>query len=850
MKKPLNLADFFVPATLFFLAATAIPNAVEIASDAPVPAEISAAATAPVPAETVVPAEIPEETLLLGRQNFGRTRLDKAFSGSPLKIAGKIFTHGIGTCATSMIPLDVPDGTVRFSGFVGLDDTSDVSAPDASDAAAANGSGRAPRRAEFRILDGSEILWRSETLAPGAPAEKFSVRIPAGTRKIYLLALASPHVPDESCVPDESSSPRAACVPVAADWVALAWHVAEKSPRNSDVPREPAAPHNSVNPSAPAVPAEKIVLCASSAGDVSDRGAAFREALSALRSRGGGTLELEAGEYHFFSQNALEMSFWISNHDNDRDALAVALPLVDLRNVTLRGNGTGATLVFHGNCVPALVMDSENVALENVKIDLARPLYSEAKVLGFAHGKTVVSVDKTAFPYEIRDEKIRFVGENFPPQKIESAMAFREKTKHIVAETGDIPCGSAVENLGDGTLALAHDFSRDGVGVAAGDTLVLRSWARPAPACVVYRAKNTAFRDVAIHASFGMALLAQRSENIAFTGTKNAAARTSGVFPRPETGRVHSASADATHFSNVKGKILVENSCFEAMLDDAINVHSTCLAVAEIVAPDTLRCCYKHAQALGFEIFLPGETLRFIAAETLENGATAKVKRVTRRSPTEVEIQLDGRVPAEIRPGDAVENADFQPEVVFRGNVVQNNRARGALFTTPRRVLVENNAFRNVAGSAILLAGDAQGWFESGACADVTIRKNLFENNLTSRFQFTEAVISIFPEIKNLAAQKNFYHRNIAVTENVFRTFDVPLLYAVSAEKIRFENNKIFKNAEFRAWNRKPFCFRRCADVTIHGNAVAPVGKNSALPQNWTVSDCEAELTPSAEIHF
>ena len=770
----------------------------------------SAACIAPIFANTfenvlekskpVSAAEFYAVSLIRGKQDFGETRVDKSVDGNALRIAGKTYDRGIGTHACSMIPLEVPRSGRQFElkliGKVGLDDE------------APGGDG-----VEFRVLSGTQVLWSSGVMKSGEPAKKFSVAVPHASKKLYLLTLAG-----KTNNADH------------ANWVDLKW-------KKGHVPR-------------PGLRAES--LSAKAKGLLpnieKDQSEVFRKILSDARRDGAGEIVLEPGTYHFYAENALDMSLWISNHDQ-QPTQQVMLPLVDLHNLKIRGNGS--TFIFHGKCLPVLFMDCENVTLEGVRIDFARPLYSEAKVLGFQDGKTVVSVDKKAFPYEIHGDKLFFVGENYSLQPIHSAIAFRAGTKNIVSNTADIGCGNTVTVLPDGKIALHRDFSRDGDGVAVGDTLTLRTWWRPAPACVIYRAKDTTLRDVSIHSSFGMTLLAQRSENITIAGTKTAEAKTSGMFPRPETGRVYSASADATHFSNVKGLVRVENSFFETMMDDAINVHSTCLDIAEIVAPDTIRCRYRHGQAIGFEIFEPGENLRFIAGKTLENATeTVPVKAVRRISPTEVLITLSGSVPASVKPGDAVENADYQPEVIFRGNVVQNNRARGALFTTPRKVLVEDNIFRNVAGSAILLAGDAQGWYESGACEDVVIRENIFENNLTSRFQFTNAIISIYPEVRDLASQKRFYHRNIEISDNVFRTFDVPLLFAISTEKIRFTDNKIFYNEDFKGWNQPPFQFRRCADVLIRGNKVKRVGETRLKPQNWSLNDCRLEMTVPGEINF
>lgn len=180
---------------------------------------------------------------------------------------------------------------------------------------------------------------------------------------------------------------------------------------------------------------------------------------------------------------------------------------------------------------------------------------------------------------------------------------------------------------------------------------------------------------------------------------------------------------------------------------------------------------------------------------------------------------------------------------MFRNNIVRNNRARGTLFTTPGKVLVEGNLFDHSSGAAILLAGDAQGWYESGACHEVVIRRNTFINNLTSRYQFTNAIISIYPEVKQLNNQKDYYHRNILIEDNVFKTFDVPLLFAISAENIKFINNRIIYNNDYKGWGQKPFQFRRCANILIKGNRVEP-------PRTWTIADCKLENTPESQVHM
>lgn len=118
--------------------------------------------------------------------------------------------------------------------------------------------------------------------------------------------------------------------------------------------------------------------------------------------------------------------------------------------------------------------------------------------------------------------------------------------------------------------------------------------------------------------------------------------------------------------------------------------------------------------------------------------------------------------------------------MLFAHNTIRNNRARGALFSTPKKTVIENNLFDHTSGTAILLCGDCNGWYETGACRDVLIKNNTFINSLTSLFQFTNAIISIYPEIPNLKEQVKYFHGGtdvpgIVVENNRFETFDAPI---------------------------------------------------------------------------
>lgn len=717
--------------------------------------------------------------LLMTRQSFGETRLNQSVSGKEIMIAGKVFskTGGqcVGTHATSMIPVTVPRDAVSLSGGCGIDDQAPQSAS-----------------VKFSLLSGSEILWESPVMKKGMKAEYFQIDLPERVNKLYLVAYEV----------DNNSGDHA-------DWVDLQW-TKKGSRAKSQKSKLINAADYGLTPNVR-----------------QDQGPALRKAISAARQNPGCTLEIPQGTYHFYSEGALKMSFHISNHDQP-NIHPVCVPLVDLHNVHIKGHGS--LFLFHDLVLPMLVMDSSQVSVSGIGLDYERSYYSEAEIVELTDEATIVKIDKDKYPYELRGNRLQFIGEGWT-SAVNSGIIFQKNSGHILEGTSDYGGTPQVTLLENGLLSL--NWNLKSKKAQPGDIITLRNWSRPHPAVCLYRAYSITLKDVPMHCSQGMTLLAQRSGDIRISG--------GGSYPRKETGRAYSASADATHFSNTKGLLLVENGVYKGMMDDAINVHSTCLSIEEIIDKNTIRAVYKHGQAVGFEVFLPGETLRFISGPTLEEGSLAKIKNVRKLNTREVLITLEKPLPKQVKAGDAIENADYQPEVIFRKNIVGNNRARGSLFTTPKKVLVENNLFDHSSGSAILLAGDAQGWYESGACHEVIIRNNKFINNLTSRYQFTNAIIAIFPEVKKLADQKKYYHHNVLIENNEFHTFDVPLLFAISTEGITFRKNKVIYNNDFKGWGQKPFQFKRCSRILLEGNKITPEKK-------WTLNDFLLNQTPESEI--
>jgi hypothetical protein len=72
------------------------------------------------------------------------------------------------------------------------------------------------------------------------------------------------------------------------------------------------------------------------------------------------------------------------------------------------------------------------------------------------------------------------------------------------------------------------------------------------------------------------------------------------------------------------------------------------------------------------------------------------------------------------------------------------------------------------------------------------ITKNIFKSPcMTSMYQYTEAVISIFPQLPKRDAKIPPYNKNIVITDNEFHLFDYLILYALSVDGIDFSNNRL-----------------------------------------------------------
>lgn len=529
-------------------------------------------------------------------------------------------------------------------------------------------------------------------------------------------------------------------------------------------------------------------------------------------------LRFPEGRYEFHEKGAAVREYYISNHDQTNPK-KVGIALEDMKNLTL--DGQGSEFVFHGRMLPVSLLRSENCLLKNFSIDFENPHIAQVKIVENDPQDGIVFEPAPWVDYRIaKDSIFEAYGEGWT-MRHSWGIAFDGDTKHMVYNTSDIGCPT--KGASEVVPRRIHAPGWKDARLVPGTVVAMRGWGRPTPGIFLSHDVNTTIENVKVHYAEGMGLLAQLCENI--TLEKFGVCLKGDADPRYFT-----TQADATHFSGCKGKIVSCNGLYEGMMDDAINVHGTYLKVVKRVDDRTLVGRYMHGQSWGFEWGCPGDEVQFIRSNTME--LVGKQNKIISIRPYDKEqtegareflITFQEPVDQVIneQSGFGIENLTWTPEVLFSGNVIRNNRARGSLFSTPRKTIVENNLFDHTSGAAILLCGDCNGWFETGACRHVIIRKNRFVNALTNLFQFTNAVISIYPEIPDLKGQQQYFHGGpeggIVIEDNEFETFDAPILYAKSVDGLVFRNNTIKLNTEYKPFhpNRNRFWLERVTNVTI-----------------------------------
>lgn len=550
-----------------------------------------------------------------------------------------------------------------------------------------------------------------------------------------------------------------------------------------------------------------------------DASSAMQQVLKQCKETKAKKLVLQPGRYDFWPEKAAQRKLYITNSSSEIEwpdkTKHIGVLIEGMNDFVIEGNG--AEFVFHGKMTTFSIIRSQDIRLQDLTITFERPSMSEMTIQEVGSGYLVAKVNPTS-TYTLKNDKLYWYGEGWAPgghlhtMMVDTAHGISLYSKYE-------PLAKAkVKEIAPNILHFEGQLKAD---YKVGSILSMRNTVRDEVGGFIYRSKNIQLFNLTMNYMHGIGITSQFSENLDYEQVKVV----------PAKGRSIAAFADGMQFSGCKGKIKVSNCHFKGLHDDPINIHGTYLQIVEIVSPQELIVEFKHHQSYGFDAFILNDTIGIVSKEAIQPLGQLIVTGVEVLSLTKIRLKLNKTLPLNTKIGDAVENLTWTPEVEIRDSRFERTNARGILVTTPRRVQIEGNTFYRTGMHGILIAGDVNSWFESGAVRDVTIKNNSFIEcgyNLPGN----NYAIAILPE--NRAQIKgHFVHHNIKIVNNDFTLYSPHLLTARSVTGLTFESNHITKST---------FDFPFTNDLDMRAPAVVLDNCQEVLIKKNTATDEELSL--------
>jgi hypothetical protein len=548
--------------------------------------------------------------------------------------------------------------------------------------------------------------------------------------------------------------------------------------------------------------------------DGDDCTAAVFEALQECKKTNNLVLSFEQGTYHFKADKAFEKYMFVSN--NDQGLKRIVFPLFGMEGLTVDGNGSD--FIFHDRIMPFAIEHSKDISLKNFSIDYNRPLYTQGHVVDTTERYIDVKIDKEKYPFKVVDDKLVLYSDTWEMDQINSVLEFDANTKapkfgcedlHIKnAEKRDaIEQTVKAEMLDDGAVRLFLSFQKKIPD--HGSILSIKHEPRLNPTVVIHESENVKLDSIFIYHSGSMGVVGQLSKNIYLRNVQ--------VASRPGSDRVVSACADATHFVNCRGNLILEDCLFENQLDDHTNVHGNFLRLHKQLSDRCIYARIMHHMQRGIDVFKAGDEVKFVDRMSLLDIGCGIVKSSSFINQDFVKIEFEEPIPEGVSLEDGIENISAVPDVTIQNCRGGKNRARGYVIKTPGKVLIENCDLYTE-GMAILLMYDVYFWHESGGVRDLTIRNNHLRS-LNASGVYGPAVININAKVQE--EKGTALHQNITIDHNTLETVDKDVVHARYVKNLDITNNRIVVRPKIRNKVRvSQIKLSNCDNVVFSANRI------------------------------
>ena len=294
-----------------------------------------------------------------------------------------------------------------------------------------------------------------------------------------------------------------------------------------------------------------------------------------------------------------------------------------------------------------------------------------------------------------------------------------------------------------------------------GSTLVISGGTREITNLTAFNSENVHIENYRILNGLGMGILPVYCKNVTIDGLK--------MFYDEQSPGIASNTADGLHAVALKGDLVIRNSVFNGMIDDALNIHSNYYAFESKSGNTMYVTC--SGPTVTFKIFGEGDTISVKEGHTMCEQARYRILKTETVDIKTKKLTLDREVMDHER-GDLVENLDTNPNVYIEN--CSFGKANTHLRFQTRGKVVVRDVYTEL---KLLFTGDTNYWFEASPVSDVT-----FEN---IRFVIDSPGVVSIPEFKSCENEK-YYHKNIKIVNCSFSSPNA--VYARFTDNIWFCN--------------------------------------------------------------
>ncbi|GET25330.1 right-handed parallel beta-helix repeat-containing protein [Prolixibacter sp. NT017] len=548
------------------------------------------------------------------------------------------------------------------------------------------------------------------------------------------------------------------------------------------------------------------------------------KALDACYESGASRLTIPKGTYHFYPDYALEEYLTLTGSSNG--LRRIAFPLFNFEDLII--DGSGSTFIIHGMMLPFELQECKNISIRNINIRFVSSVWGEGTV-------NEVNTEGHFFTVETsRDDSLEIAkgrlsmkrnGENLPVKVV--GWLRTDASCHCSFWPSDLGTSAnvSIKPLRYGNFWIEvppNQMPKEGWKVIwKADSERLET--EISPAFHLTGSNGVTLSNVSVVHAPGKIMVAEQSGNIMLDRLN--------VLPDSLAGQRLSSLAGGIRFIGCQKEIAVTNSRFSGMMGAAISVSGPTLKIIKRISNSVFGVRQVNEKQWGSQFAQVGDTIRFVNPADLTIRDKRVITRIRDLNEQYQELWFDRALPETVKQGMLLTNISRQPEVILRGNRLNNMIEDGVRLQTSGKITVEGNHIRS-GRHGIQLGGELASTFQP-----VTLNQVFIKNNTLRRCNSAKgnrAMILIGPVLSDASADTTFVHQDVTLEGNTFYSEGISILDATSTAGLVIRQNTVFDPKSVKM-NYPVIRLLHCKKVGVVGNRY--LNKQEAFIQAEEVTD-------------